>query len=763
MPCPCARGGFAKGTCGVDAAKQAAGNVPDEFLGVCECQEGYTGRDCTISCPPCATGDGDCVPPLGLEAGIGEALNVILVDPTLGTDEDRGAALAAVFATGVGVCECRAAQGNVLGGTGFAGDDCSVACLPCDKGTCRDDGTCACLPGYAGARCDAECSGHGVMRFPVFNETYNATVFDALPGVEGNADTASSGLFDVARLYGVVGVNSTLAYCACGWARTPAGEAVPMAASQMSVNPLGGVGWTGVFCEVPCDRCNEETGRCVFDGVAGVCECVSDMPNSATSASALLPVGETGVGYTGPACEIPCQPCYNGTCSAIEGSYGECLCDPGYADAACLIECGSPGFATTPLGNVSVGSRGRVNLTAAAPGRGLLGTTAACACDYMWTGPLCSHPCPYPYDEDHGMCVVKDPSDDDYGDPWTTEIVCEEGWTGLPEPSLRLAAGASSRGRNCSTPCLPCVHGTCQDDGTCLCDYGYIWQGPLGAELEEAATVAAANGLGQTVVAVTPFPALNDGRGAATGYDAAYHTCGARHPCNANGEYLNASCGRFGNGTMDNLTEWRVVDLSREDGGGWGCTGTVVNGSVCVGGEARFAMAYALWDPVSRVYARTSRDIRAFNNWGGIQGGYCEVEDDELNDGQPLHGGYCVCDSIRNLRFQHPSAASRSEGSYDYYFQGWAGASCEIPCAPCSKNGLCNAETGACDCFDGWAGFRCLTPCEPCDHGTCQYDGTCLCDGARQGCAEYPGATEAPCFSFLVGAALDARCSMNVE
>ena len=71
---------------------------------------------------------------------------------------------------------------------------------------------------------------------------------------------------------------------------------------------------------------------------------------------------------------------------------------------------------------------------------------------------------------------------------------------------------------------------------------------------------------------------------------------------------------------------------------------------------------------------------RLFSQWGQVQGGYCDVGDDELLDGQPFHGGYCVCDSIRNGRFKHPSATGYESKAYDYYFQGWAGARCEIPC-----------------------------------------------------------------------------------
>lgn len=353
IPCPCARGGFAKGTCGVDNEKLAAGIIPDEDLGVCNCETGYVGKDCTISCPPCTANNGDCVPPKGLEDGIGAMLNFILVDSTLGTDEVRAAALLAAYVTGL--CECRYDQRNFLGGMGSTGDDCSVACYPCDKGTCQADGTCACLIGYSGGRCDLECAGHGVMLFPAFNETYNDTVFDVLPGVDGNDNMLNSGLFDVVELYGTTGLNITQAYCACGWMRNVEGEVVEMTDNQIGINPLGGVGWTGVFCEVPCAKCNNEKGRCRYDGKTGVCECFMDLENNVKSQSLLLDPDQLGLGFTGPGCEIPCSPCYNGTCSNVEGSYGQCLCDPGYSDAACLIECGSPNSAMTLLGKEYIG------------------------------------------------------------------------------------------------------------------------------------------------------------------------------------------------------------------------------------------------------------------------------------------------------------------------------------------------------------------------------------------------------------------------
>ena len=74
IPCPCAKGGFGKGTCAVDLVKLESGEYPDDELGVCICQDGYVGADCTIPCPACVSGQGTCQPPVGYEAGVGTTL-----------------------------------------------------------------------------------------------------------------------------------------------------------------------------------------------------------------------------------------------------------------------------------------------------------------------------------------------------------------------------------------------------------------------------------------------------------------------------------------------------------------------------------------------------------------------------------------------------------------------------------------------------------------------------------------------------------------
>ena len=857
IPCPCAGFGLAFGTCAVDEDKVATGLFENSELGKCVCDEMHTGEDCSVPCPPCTEEQGDCAPPVGYEKGVGEIIKVIYEDITsYASPQERRDAIEAAKVDGK--CFCRE-EVNALDGWGYYGDDCAVACKPCVHGVCGPGGVCVCHPGFTGTTCNLECNGRGVLAFPVFFDDatgHRRIDFDRLPGIAGNDTTANSGLFDAKHLYGMVrddidvfelGKTGLLAgggsittvydptsptyealdsYCACGMRRIDPTDPFNSELVQTvpEYNSAGGTGFTGVFCDVPCTRCDFNTGACVWDGVAESAKCVCDAAtqNTARSASSLVPIDERGVGYAGDACDIPCVPCRNGVCGRETGVHGLCVCDPGFSDPACAIECGSPS-STVAWSSVifenyaarlavlreeeakalsleqgggsgddssyqeteddyefnvlppeedepeyqTIGSRGYVNLTGALLGQGLAGTTSVCICDIGWTGPTCSSACPFPWDEEHGVCAVKDSSDSDYGDPWTAEIVCRQGRTGLPGAlsvglpgKFLLPTSALSKGRDCAVPCKTCIHGTCQDDGTCVCEYGALWLGPLSSETTDKFT----EDTGMTLKSpIYPYPTQREF--GYSEYDSEYHGCVALHPCSGNGELFNATCGVGGSGFVDNHTEWVAANFSA--GGGWGCAGELVEVEVYGSGEQiddyvasaldqtttrkkyvcvdpvtkksapelyKFAMAYARYDPSTKGFLRESFDLIGHDVPGLVQGGYCAVESgvDGEKIAQPLVGGFCLCDSLRTGRFRHPSARYRPNGAYDYHFQGWSGDSCEIPCAPCSANGLCDKDTGKCVCHPGWNGYQCLTPCEPCVHGTCQYDGTCLCNGVRR-------------------------------
>jgi hypothetical protein len=428
---------------------------------------------------------------------------------------------------------------------------------------------------------------------------------------------------------------------------------------------------------------------------------------------------------------VPCKPCVNGTCDAT----GACVCNPGFTDDACALECGATG-ADAPTG-LRIGKRGKVAPAGAALGYGIRGTTAVCICDQGWAGPMCTKPCPYPYNATNGICVLRNASDvasDPADRKWSTRIVCGPSWTGLPAADVRLPAAAiGAPGRDCTLRCSTCdaAGGTCQNGGECLCAYGYLWQGPLPGKL-----------------ATFPYPQLKLARDA---FSEAYHSCAVRHPCNSNGEYINATCtGTIVAGSGTAWTQAAPLDggcvcscrksycfaLSHADAPycrSWGCTDTTSAApGVCAGGTILFAMAYAEVDANTGVATRVNPPPASFSSLGTIQGGVCLPLPGSPASTLPLSGGVCRCDGLARRRFSFPSSAALPGRAYDYDFQGWAGPTCGIPCAPCSQNGLCDETTGACVCHPGWAGFRCQVPCEPCDHGTCADDGTCFCQGGRR-------------------------------
>ena len=268
--CPCAQEPLGqRGTCGAD----------ENGLGVCICDDGYTGADCTIFCTTTCGLYGKCYAPAEVAGGIKDELLAIMANTTIG-DIDARTLVAMSYQTSITtLCECLPGSDGKLV---FSGPQCRDACADCVHGLCDENAACACFDGYTGADCSAECAGHGVLTY--LSSTEITTLTDRFPAA------ASTGILNTTALYGYKQVSgsivSELAYCDCE------------------------TGWTGDYCDVPCDACSQ-FGSCSFNGTSGICKCQD--------------------GYTGPDCSTPCVPCSNGVCGSTEGVYGSCICEAGWA------------------------------------------------------------------------------------------------------------------------------------------------------------------------------------------------------------------------------------------------------------------------------------------------------------------------------------------------------------------------------------------------------------------------------------------------
>ncbi|MEC8024958.1 MAG: DUF4215 domain-containing protein, partial [Myxococcota bacterium] len=262
--------------------------------GVCVCDSGHWGADCSSECPGGA--DNSC------------SLHGVC---------DDGAA-------GNGQCTCD---------PGFYGPDCQGECpggfdAACSSnGTCDDgasgSGICSCEVGYFGGDCSSQCPGGAVEPC----------------GGTGVCDDGASGSGECTCDPGFYGSDCTQ--------QCPGGAASPCNGNGSCLDGAEGTGacqcssgffgsdCSGVCPGAPDAICNLQ-GTC-DDGANGSGQCICDTGYYASECSEQCP---------GPAGE-PCS--FNGVCDdGISGS-GSCTCSSGYFGLDCGGIC--PGGANTPCSN----------------------------------------------------------------------------------------------------------------------------------------------------------------------------------------------------------------------------------------------------------------------------------------------------------------------------------------------------------------------------------------------------------------------------
>lgn len=179
-----------------------------------------------------------------------------------------------------------------------------------------------------------------------------------------------------------------------------------------------------------CNACNGH-GTC---GETGTCECDDGWFTTLGGEQCALSCETAGI-----AC-----PEDRGICSSIGGEL-QCVCAPGYYGRNCELSCG-------PANGTTCSGHGTCGLSA-------LGVPA-CTCELHYVGDSCEYACPgdptYPSTcSGHGRCSVE-----------MNEV------SGEDEAMCACNKNTQWSGRDCSCNArFSCSgHGTCQDDGSCLCN-----------------------------------------------------------------------------------------------------------------------------------------------------------------------------------------------------------------------------------------------------------------------------------------------------
>eukprot|EP01012_Entosiphon_sulcatum_P008645 TRINITY_DN14746_c0_g2_i1.p1 TRINITY_DN14746_c0_g2~~TRINITY_DN14746_c0_g2_i1.p1 ORF type:complete len:3710 (+),score=117.93 TRINITY_DN14746_c0_g2_i1:228-11357(+) len=777
----CCEAGFVGPDCSLQCGTCVHGSC-DTTSGVCACEHGYAGSSCELSCPRNTLGlicsgssQGICD-----EGYLGLGICICL-DGYLGSAcEQQCPITEAGLCSGHGKCGtqavCRCFSSPALGYwdgalcdsclNGWAGTNCSI---PCVNGLSSGQ-TCLCYSGWAGLDCAVECNGGHGRPCSLHGKCFQ--------GNQGNGTCVCSSGFSGAD---------------CS-KECPGGSSNPcnghgtcdlITAMCLCANDTKTGFWVGPDCSncrfpyttSSCNRvCPSTTsahcsghGTCAPDAV---CECYATHLQGWWKGAACA---ECRSGYFGTQCITACPggactPCSgHGICD--DGSKGtggcECMhnssvgywdgfecndCQPGYWGTNCTLPCTAcNGHGTCDEGIFGTGAC----LCWESSSFGYWAGTKCDQCLYGWFGPECNISCPGNASNpcnSNGICS--------WGTTGTGVCTCDQGWVG------------SGCERRCpvSGPGVCGGHGTCKTDATCTCFSNVtagFWAG-------DSCSECTSGWAGPTCQAYCPGGVNCSGHGACDGYTA---TCaclsgwtgqacqlectgGERTPCNNHGQCLmdaSCTCNRNSEG------QWNGSSCSECAYGysGSNCTKLCPRnnyGSPCSGFPCRDGSCFC-----GSGYCGTACEITGLQCAcdPGYWGPACEYE---CTGGASLPcSGNGICDSGR---------MGSGRCSCD---SGWAAADCRLRCPTgpgsqgtvCSGLGSCNDTTGLCRCQQGFTGSACDIECPggwrtPCTfRGQCTPAATCDCQPGFAGsdCSlECPGGPSAPCF-FHGTCTHNASCS----
>ena len=596
----------------------------------------------------------------------------------------------------ISVCECYPHS---------FGPHCDIYCKDeyCQgRGTCNQDGSCACVGDWTGPKCECSpsetCNGNGACD----PSTLKCTCAPGWTGVYCNIECTPRAPGVPCDSQGTCGTDQD-----CGQNQH----------CDDTSNCLCNPGFIGANCDEPCTLCGNN-GHCDPKTPYGL-PCICD------------------ANHYGSYCKTFCDDaqCGHGKCHAT----GACECDGDWVDwKGATCDC-SP--------SVTCSGNGKCE-----------GVSSKCKCDNGWLGTACDVPCdPATTCSGHGTCVPHATEPCQCEPNWhnkdcsvfcTPSTTCSGNGVCLGDGSCKCSANWF--GKDCAVYCNPSTTctglGVCLGDGSCKCSA--FWFGKDCAVHCNPSTTCSGNGVclgGASCKCSGNWMGANCDQCSANwmGKDCAVFcdpatTCsgnGACLPdgsCKCSANWMGKDCAVFcdpattctghgvclGDGSCKCSTFWSGKDCAVHCNPSTTCSG---NGACLADGSCK----------CSANWMGTNCDQCSANWMGKDCAVFCDPATTCTGHGVCLGDASCKCSA------------------------NWFGKDCSSFCNPsmCHSRGTCDATTGRCKCDQG---FDAATHCQMClphyyghhcevhctDDVTCHGNGQCDASGKCQCEAKYSGTTD---------------------